>query len=141
MKLDPVKLAHLARGIDGMSERLDYWLSERLPAPAVMRRADKAWDESKHPRGPDGKFIEGEGAAAASAAEYLSQQQKAGKKPTPNGMMQHLLMNGGITKNEIWDTTKANSVFRIDKVEQKVTGSGKAQHLVHVTYMGTKEDG
>lgn len=108
MKLDPVKLAHLARGIDGMAERIDYWTSERMPAPLVVRRADKQWDESKHPRGPDGKFIEGEGAAAASAAEYLAQQAKAGKKPTPNGMMQHMLLNGGITKQEIWETTKAN---------------------------------
>lgn len=108
MKIDSAKLAAVEARMDAIGERIDYWLSERLPAPAVMRRADKTWDESKHPRGPDGKFIEGEGAAAASAAEYLSQQQKAGKKPTPNGMMQHLLMNGGITKNEIWDTTKAN---------------------------------
>jgi len=108
MKLDPVKLAHLARGIDSMAERIDYWTSERMPAPLVVRRADKQWDESKHPRGPDGKFIEGEGAAAASAAEYLAQQAKAGKKATPNGMMQHMLLNGGITKQEIWETTKAN---------------------------------
>lgn len=108
MKLDPGKLAHLARGIDSMAERIDYWTSERMPAPLVVRRADKQWDESKHPRGPDGKFIEGEGAAAASAAEYLAQQAKAGKKATPNGMMQHMLLNGGITKQEIWDTTKAN---------------------------------
>ncbi len=108
MKIDSAKLAAVEARMDAIGERIDYWLSERLPAPAVVRRADKTWDESKHPRGPDGKFIEGEGAAAASAAEYLSQQQKAGKKPTPNGMMQHLLMNGGITKNEIWETTKAN---------------------------------
>jgi|GEM_PF-2789148 hypothetical protein len=108
MKLDPVKLAHLARGVDSMAERIDYWTSERMPAPLVVRRADKQWDESKHPRGPDGKFIEGEGAAAASAAEYLAQQAKAGKKATPNGMMQHMLLNGGITKQEIWETTKAN---------------------------------
>ena len=108
MKLDPVKLAHLARSIDSMAERIDYWTSERMPAPLVVRRADKQWDESKHPRGPDGKFIEGEGAAAASAAEYLAQQAKAGKKATPNGMMQHMLLNGGITKQEIWETTKAN---------------------------------
>lgn len=108
MKLDPVKLAHITRGIDSMAERIDYWTSERMPAPLVVRRADKQWDESKHPRGPDGKFIEGEGAAAASAAEYLAQQAKAGKKATPNGMMQHMLLNGGITKQEIWETTKAN---------------------------------
>lgn len=108
MKLDPVKLVQITRGIDSMAERIDYWTSERMPAPLVVRRADKQWDESKHPRGPDGKFIEGEGAAAASAAEYLAQQAKAGKKATPNGMMQHLLLNGGITKQEIWDTTKAN---------------------------------
>lgn len=108
MKLDPTKLARITAAVDSVSERIDYWLSERLPAPQVLRRADKTWDESKHPRGPDGKFVEGEGAAAASAAEYLAQQQKAGKKATPNGMMQHLLLNGGITKQEIWETTKAN---------------------------------
>ena len=68
MKLDPVKLAHLARGVDGMAERIDYWVSERMPAPQVMRRADKQWDEDKHPRGPDGKFVAGEGAAKAAAA-------------------------------------------------------------------------
>jgi len=35
----------------------------------------------------------------------------------------------------------ANSVFRIDRVEHIVTGGGtSARHVVHVTYMGTRED-
>jgi len=35
----------------------------------------------------------------------------------------------------------ANSVFRIDKFKQITVASGtKARHMVHVTYMGTKED-
>jgi hypothetical protein len=108
MTMDPKKLALVAAGVESLAERIDYMASQRMDAPLITRRADKTFDESKHPRGPDGKFVEGEGAAGASAAEYLAKQAKAGKKATPQGMMQHLLLNGGITKNEIWDTTKAN---------------------------------
>jgi len=107
MKLDPVKLGDVFDRVDALSERIDYALSRRMDMPTIVRRGD-AWDESQHPRGSDGKFVEGAGAAGAASAEYMSQQQKAGKKATPNGLMQHMLMNGGITKQEIWDATKAN---------------------------------
>jgi len=107
MKLDQVKLAAVFERVDALSERIDYALSRRMDMQPIVRRGD-AWDEAQHPRGPDGKFVEGAGAAGAAAAEYVSQQQKSGKKATPNGMMQHLLLNGGITKQEIWDATKAN---------------------------------
>jgi len=36
---------------------------------------------------------------------------------------------------------KANSAFRIDRVEQTANSGGtNARHVVHVTYMGTRED-
>ena len=54
MKLDPVKLAHLARGLDGMAERIDYWVSERMPAPPTRAGARKrpAWSRLAPRRRP-----------------------------------------------------------------------------------------
>lgn len=106
MPLDTTKLSRAAAAVDLLSARLQFIEWERNPPPVRVVRAD--WDESQHPRGPDGKFVAGSGAAAAAAAEYLANAAKAGKKPTPNGMMQHLLMNGGIPNKEIWEAAQAN---------------------------------
>lgn len=107
MNIDVAKLARAEAAMTAARERADMLSVEHMDSPLLAYRTDE-FNESLHPRGPDGKFIEGAGAAGASAKEYLSQQAKAGKKATPNGMMQHLLMNGGISKAEIWATTQAN---------------------------------
>lgn len=53
--MDPAKLALIDRKVQAMEVRID-----RLCATRGVR-ADSTWDESKHPRAPDGKFGSGGG--------------------------------------------------------------------------------
>lgn len=69
MALSPDVLARIEAGIAALESRLDR---------IVQARAD-AWDESKHPRGPDGKFGSGSGGGSASGSGSSEDQARRGK--------------------------------------------------------------
>lgn len=67
--MDPGKLAKIDAYCDRIETRLDA---------IAARRADAGFDESKHPRGADGKFGSGGGGGAApSRAEVVANRAKA----------------------------------------------------------------
>jgi len=70
--IDAAKLARLERGVTGLEARLD-----RICAVRGVR-AD-AWDESKHPRAPDGKFGSGSASTSTPGDAHGEDQTRRGK--------------------------------------------------------------
>jgi hypothetical protein len=65
------------------------------------------WEEGKHPRGPDGKFVAGAGEAVKSYGETLG-----GKKGSAAGLIKHMLASGDFSAGDVFATAKA--AFGVD---------------------------
>jgi hypothetical protein len=77
-------------------------------------RADAAdWNETDHPRDPDGKFASGGGSAAFKAyAASAKIDKKTGKpKLQASGYIKHMLMQGELTVDEIFKELQKEFVY------------------------------
>jgi len=103
VKLDPSKLAQIADRLGYMSMRLEGLEALREP----VARAD-AWDGTKHPRGPDGKFVSLGGGGGAShthdAIENFVVGLK-GKKGSAAALIKYLIKEK-VPENEIFAAAK-----------------------------------
>lgn len=103
MNIDPNKLNLVAERLGYVAMRLEG--VEALTEPTA--RADD-WDGSKHPRGPDGKFVSmGGGGGSAKLHDALDSYVGGlkGKKGSTAALIKHLLQNE-VPENEIFAAAK-----------------------------------
>ena len=103
MNIDPNKLNLVAERLGYVAMRLEG--VEALAEPTA--RADD-WDGSKHPRGPDGKFVSmGGGGGSAKLHDALDSYVGGlkGKKGSTAALIKHLLQNE-VPENEIFAAAK-----------------------------------
>jgi hypothetical protein len=82
---------------------------------STIARADAEWNESDHPRGPDGKFASGGIGSMAKAAVANYEKSLKGKKGSVANMMIHMLKFGGSTLQDIQNA--AASKYGKDKAK------------------------